>query len=149
MDAKPVIAIGSDHGGFVLKEALKMHLKALGYTITDFGTNSIESCDYPVYGSLVARAVAAKEAAYGIAICKTGFGMSIVTNKQKGVRSAVCDTPEEAETARRHNDCNVLALGARRVEQKTAKAIVGVFLTTGAEGGRHQRRVEQINDMEN
>jgi len=148
MVRKPVIAIGADHGGFILKEEVKKYLKEKEYSIKDFGTNSIESCDYPLIGYKVAKAVSKKKARYGIAICKTGFGMAIIANKVKGVRSAVCDTPKEAESARRHNDCNVLSLASKRVKLEAAKKTINVFLKTGGESGRHLRRVKQIISLE-
>ena len=114
-----------------------------------FGTNSAEACDYPLFGYKAAKAVSDKNADFGIVICKTGFGMAIVANKLKGVRSAVCDNAAEAESARKHNGCNVISLGATRIDAETAKQVVDVFLSTEAEGGRHQRRVDQIIELEN
>ncbi|MFH1791116.1 MAG: ribose 5-phosphate isomerase B [Candidatus Omnitrophota bacterium] len=148
MADKPVVAMGADHGGFILKEALKQHLSAKGYEVIDFGTDTAEACDYPLFGHKAAKAVADGKAEFGIVICKTGFGMAIVANKVSGVRSAVCDTADEAESARRHNACNVLSLAATRVGIGAAKDIADVFLSTGTEGGRHERRVGQIKELE-
>jgi ribose 5-phosphate isomerase B len=148
MDGKLKIAIASDHGGFVLKGELISYLAKKGHKVEDFGAYSIEASDYPVLGHKAARAVGSKRADYGIVICKTGFGMAIVANKVKGVRSAVCDTPDEARSAREHNDCNVLSLAATRLNTGSAKKIVDTFLKTDFEGGRHQRRVKQIINLE-
>jgi ribose 5-phosphate isomerase B len=148
MVRKQKIAIGADHGGFILKQKLMPYLCKKGYVIIDFGTNSGQSCDYPAIGYNVAKYVADKKADFGIAICKTGFGMAIVANKIKGIRSAVCDSAKEAESARQHNDCNVLSLAAKRVNFETAKKIVDIFLKTKLEGSRHRRRVRQIEVLE-
>jgi len=148
MAGKLNIALGADHGGYELKEGLKKFLLTNGYKVKDFGTNSTKSCDYPLLGHKAASYVSKGKADKGILICKTGFGMAIIANKSKGVRSAVCDTPLEAKSARQHNDCNVLSLSAKRVGLQKAKKIVNVFLNTTAEGGRHKRRVRQIERLE-
>jgi len=145
---KFAVALAADHGGFRLKEHLKAFLEGEGYLVKDFGTMSEEPCDYPVVGFKAADAVSRKKARAGIVICKTGFGMAIIANKVSRVRSAVCDTRDEARSARQHNDCNVLSLAALRVGPKAAESIVEVFLTEKAEGGRHKRRVLEINRLE-
>ena len=144
-----MIAIGSDHGGFQLKQEIMRHLEASGYAFRDFGTYSEESCDYPVYGEAVARAVASGEFERGILICGTGIGISISANKVKGVRAALCGDCYSAEMTRRHNDANILALGARVLGTGLALMIVDTFLATEFEGGRHARRVAMIHDIEN
>jgi len=145
---KITISMGADHGGFILKEELKKYLKEKGYRIKDVGTNSVESCDYPLFGYEAARAVSARRADRGIVICKTGFGMAIIANKVKGIRCAVCDSAPQAKSARRHNSCNVLALAAKRVKRAAAKKIVDAFLSEEADIGRHRRRVNQIINLE-
>ena len=143
-----MIAIGSDHGGFELKQEIMRHLDELGLEYRDYGTYTPESCDYPIYGEAVARAVAGGEADRGILICGTGIGISIAANKVKGIRAANCGDCFSAEFTRRHNDANILALGARVVGPGLALKIVDVFLTTDFEGGRHARRVAMIGDIE-
>ena len=144
-----MIAIGSDHGGFALKQEIMKHLEAAGYAYKDFGTYTADSCDYPVYGEAVARAVASGEFERGILICGTGIGISISANKVKGIRAALCGDCYSAEMTRRHNDANILALGARVLGPGLALKIVDTFLTTEFEGGRHARRVALISDIEN
>lgn len=143
-----MIAIGSDHGGFALKQEILRHLEAAGYAYKDFGTYTEESCDYPEYGEAVARAVASGEYARGILICGTGIGISISANKVRGIRAAVCTDCYSAEMTRRHNDANILALGGRVVGAGLALKIVDTFLTTEFEGGRHARRVAKIHQIE-
>lgn len=143
-----MIAIGSDHGGFELKQEIKKHLDALALEYRDYGTDSADSCDYPVYGEAVARAVASGAAEKGIVICGTGIGISISANKVKGIRAALCGDCYSAEYTRRHNDANILALGARVVGPGLAEKIVDTFLTTPFEGGRHARRVALIAELE-
>lgn len=144
-----MIAIGSDHGGFALKQAIMKHLEAKGLEYKDFGAYTEESCDYPIYGEAVGRAVAAGECERGILICGTGIGISISANKVKGVRCAPCTDCYCAEFTRLHNDANILALGARVVGEGLALKIVDTFLETGFEGGRHARRVALIHEIEN
>ncbi len=141
-----MIAIGCDHGGFVLKERIKAYLETNGYEVSDVGCHSKESCDYPLFGHAVGKAVASGECEYGIAICTTGIGISISANKIAGVRCALCSEPLSAEMTRRHNDANVLAMGAGLIGGNMAERIVDVFLNTEFEGGRHARRVGQIED---
>ena len=142
------IAIACDHGGYALKEAVKAHLTEQGYEAVDFGTNSTDSCDYPDYAAPAAKAVAGGECEKGIVICTTGIGVSIVANKVKGIRCALCSDPLSAEMTRRHNDTNMLAMGAGIIGQNLAMDIVDTWLTTEFEGGRHQRRVDKIMALE-
>ena len=140
-----MIAIACDHGGYTLKEAVKAHLTEKGYEVKDFGTNSLDSCDYPDYAAPAARAVADGTCEKGIVICTTGIGISIAANKVAGIRCAHCTDPLSAEMTRRHNDANVLALGAGITGPNLAKRMVEVFLNTEFEGGRHARRVAQLD----
>ena len=142
-----MIGIGSDHGGFALKEAIKKHLEERGLEYRDYGTYSNASCDYPVYGRAVAKAVAAGECELGILICGTGIGISITANKVHGIRAALCGDCFSAEATRQHNDANVLALGARVVGPGLALKIVDTFLDTPfSNSERHIRRIEMIED---
>ena len=142
-----MIAIGSDHGGFELKKEVMAHLDARGLEYKDFGTYSAASCDYPVYGKAVAKAVASGECERGIIICGTGIGISIAANKVHGIRAALCGDCFSAEATRQHNDANVLALGARVVGPGLALKIVDTFLDTPfSNGERHIRRIEMIED---
>ena len=143
------IAIASDHGGFDLKEQVKVWLQEMGHEVEDFGCHSKESCDYPDFGAAAARAVASGQCERGIVICTTGIGISITANKVKGIRCALCSEPWSAEMTRRHNDANMLAMGAGAVGPLLARRIVETFLTTEFEGGRHQRRVDKITAVEN
>ena len=143
-----MIAIGSDHGGYELKQFVMKHLDELGVEYRDYGTYSGESCDYPVYGEAVARAVADGEADQGIVICGTGIGISITANKVKGIRAALCGDCFSAEFTRRHNDANVLAMGARVTGSGLALKIVDTFLNTEFEGGRHAKRIALIAELE-
>ena len=140
-----MIAIASDHGGYPLKEHIKAYLAAKGITCQDFGTDSTESCDYPAFGKAAAQAVASGQCEWGIVICTTGIGISIAANKVAGIRCAHCTDPLSAEMTRRHNDANVLALGAGITGPNLAKRMVEVFLNTEFEGGRHARRVAQLD----
>ena len=143
-----MIAIASDHGGYHLKEHIKAYLAAKGITCQDFGTDSTESCDYPVFGKEAAEAVASGQCEKGIVICTTGIGISITANKVKGIRCALCADSLSAEMTRRHNTANMLAMGAGIVGPNLAERIVDTFLNTEFEGGRHQRRVDLISAME-
>ena len=143
-----MIAIGSDHGGFALKQEIMKHLEEKGLEYKDFGTYNEESCDYPVYGAAVARAVVGGECDRGIVICGTGIGISIAANKIEGIRAANCTDCYMAEMTRRHNDANILALGARVVGSGLALKIVDTFLETGFEGGRHAKRVALIAELD-
>lgn len=139
-----MIAIGSDHGGYGLKQEVMRHLEARGLEYKDLGCYSEESCDYPIYGKAVAQAVANGECEKGIVICGTGVGISISANKVPGIRAALCGDCFTAEMTRRHNDSNVLAMGARVIGPGLALKIVDLFLDTPFDGGRHARRVSMI-----
>ena len=143
-----MLAIGSDHGGYALKQEIMEHLHSRGVKFKDYGTFSAESCDYPQFGAAVDRAVADGECQMGIIICGTGIGISISANKIRGVRAALCTDCFMAEMARRHNDANVLALGARVVGSGLALKIVDTFLDSSFDGGRHERRVRQMMNLE-
>ena len=143
-----MIAIGSDHGGFALKQEIMKHLEERKLEYIDFGTYSSDSCDYPQYGAAVGRAVASGSCERGILICGTGIGISISANKIHGVRAALCGDCFSAEMTRRHNDSNIVALGARVVGPGLALKIVDTFLDTEFEGGRHARRIEQMMALE-
>jgi ribose 5-phosphate isomerase B len=143
-----VIALGCDHGGYKLMQEIRAHLDDLGLEYKDFGTYSEESCDYPVYGRRAAEAVASGECDRGILVCGTGIGISIAANKVKGIRAALCSDCFSAEMTRRHNDANMLAMGARVLGVGLALKIVDTFLETGFDGGRHTRRVDMISQME-
>ncbi len=143
------IAIGNDHTAVDLKNTIVDYLTELGYDVTNLGTDSRESCDYPVYGEKVGRAVADGQADLGIAICGTGVGISLAANKVKGVRACVCSEPYTAKLSRMHNNSNVLAFGARVVGDELAKMIVKEWLDAEFEGGRHQRRVDMLMEIEN
>lgn len=142
------LAIGSDHGGFRLKEAIKTYLLVHDYEVTDFGTESEDSCDYPDFALPVAEAVAKGEYDRGILICGTGIGIGIVANKVKGVRAALCHDTFSAEACRNHNDANILTMGERIVGEGLALKIVETFLNSDFKGGRHQRRVDKIKALE-
>ena len=142
-----MIALGSDHGGWALKQEVMKHLDARGLEYKDYGTYSEDSCDYPVYGKAVAHAVADGECEKGIIICGTGIGISITANKIKGIRAALCSDCFSAEMTRLHNDANILAMGARVVGPGLALKIVDTFLDTPFSGDeRHIRRIKQIED---
>jgi ribose 5-phosphate isomerase B len=142
------IAVASDHAGFGLKEQVVPMLAGAGHEVVDLGTDSPESVDYPVYAERAALAVAEGRAARAVVVCGSGVGVAIAANKIEGVRAVNAHDPEEAEMSRRHNDANVLALAGRRISAGHAELIVERFLGTGFEGGRHQRRVDQIARIE-
>ena len=142
------IAIGNDHSAVELKNIIAEHLKERGYEVLNLGTDSTESCDYPVYGEKVGRAVASGEADLGIAICGTGVGISLAANKVKGIRACVCSEPYTAKLSRMHNNSNVLAFGARVVGSELAKMIVDQWLVAVFVGGWDQRRVDMIMEIE-
>lgn len=139
-----VVAMASDHAGVVLKTALKPLVESLGFSVTDLGTDSSDSVDYPVYGNAVANAVVSEQAEFGIAICGSGIGISIAANRVNGARAALCHTSLHAALARQHNNANILCLGARLIGEAEAQECVTRFLTTLFEGGRHGKRVEQL-----
>ena len=140
------IAIACDHGGLQLKNAIIKYLTESGYEVRDFGTNTQDSCDYPDFGKLAANAVSVGECERGIVVCTTGIGMSMVANKVKGVRCALCTSVDMAVMMRRHNNANMIALGQKYVTVKLAKVIVDAFLNTEFEGGRHEVRVHKIEN---
>ena len=142
-----MIAIGCDHGGYELKQKILAHLRQRGLEYRDFGCDSTASVDYPVYGKAVAHAVASGECEKGIVICSTGIGISIAANKVKGIRAALCSDTHAAEMTRRHNDANILAMGARVLGPGLALEIVDIFLDTPfSEEERHSRRVSQLEE---
>jgi ribose 5-phosphate isomerase B len=142
------IALASDHAGFQLKDRLVAQLAADGHDTIDLGTESEESVDYPLYAEPAARMVATGEADRAVLVCGSGNGVAIVANKVAGVRAVNAHDVHEAEMARRHNDANVVTLSGARLDAEAAGEIVGAFLRTGFEGGRHERRVNQISALE-
>ncbi len=140
------VGIGSDHGGFELKESIKEYLEELNIEYEDYGTDNEESVDYPEYGKKVANAVVAGEVEKGIVICGTGIGISLAANKVKGIRCALCSDTYSARMSRAHNNANMLSLGGRVLGVDLAKEIVKVWLEEEFQGGRHERRVNQIED---
>ena len=143
-----MIALGCDHGGYELKLEIKKYLDEKGIEYKDFGCDSLDSVDYPVYAKKVAHAIVDGECEKGILICGTGLGISLAANKVKGIRACVCSEPFTAKMSRAHNDCNVLAFGARVVGGELAKMIVDTWINTEFEGGRHQRRVDMLMEIE-
>lgn len=143
------IAIGCDHGGIVLKESVLEALKELGAEAIDLGTYTTDSVDYPTYGLKVAMAVKNKEADAGIVMCGTGIGISISANKVKGIRAAVVTNTYMAQLTKEHNNANIIALGGRVISGEEAKEIVKAWYTAEYQGGRHQRRLDMITDIEN
>lgn len=141
------IIIGADHAGFSLKETLRPFLESIGFAVTDVGTNSEDSVDYPDFGKKVAGAVAAGLFTRGIMICGSGIGMSIVANRFPGVRGALCLDPETARLSRLHNNSNILVLAGRKTDPDTAKNILQTWLDTPFAGGRHQRRLDKIDQI--
>ena len=143
-----IIAIGSDHAGFSLKEVLKKHLEEKGYQVNDKGTHDTNSCHYPVYAKAVCQSVLSGESEMGILVCGTGIGISISANKVHGIRAALCGDCFSSEMTRRHNDANILALGERVTGPGLALKICDIFLDTPFDGGRHARRVEKMMAIE-
>ena len=144
-----MIALGADHGGYKLKEEIKRYLEEKEIEYIDCGTFSEESVDYPEIAKAIALEVQSKECDKGIAICRSGIGMSIVANKFKGIRCSKCNDEEEARLSRAHNDSNILALGADYIETDKAIRMVRMWIATEFEGGRHQERVKLIEEIEN
>ncbi|MDO4438564.1 MAG: ribose 5-phosphate isomerase B [Eubacteriales bacterium] len=142
------IAIGNDHSAVELKNEILAHLESRGFEVLNVGTDTSDSVDYPLYGEKVAKAVVNKEADLGIAICGTGVGISIACNKVKGIRACCCSEPYSAKLSRMHNNSNVLCFGARVVGSELAKMIVDSWLDAAFEGDRHQRRVNQLGELE-
>jgi ribose 5-phosphate isomerase B len=142
------LALGSDHRGFAAKEQVKVIAEARGLTVSDFGTHSAESCDYPDAGIAAAKAVASGESNRGVLFCGTGIGMSIAANKVPGVRASLCHDELTGEMARRHNDANVLCIPVDLLSEEVIERIVSVWLETPFDGGRHERRVNKISEYE-
>ena len=142
------IAIGSDHGGLELKEEVFKYLKSKKYEVIDVGTNSHESCHYPIYGAAVANLVASRECDFGIVICTSGEGICMAANKVKGVRCGIAYNDEVAKLMRQHNDANVIAFGQKFMETNDVLKRIDIFLNTEFEGGRHQTRVDMISELE-
>ena len=143
------IALGADHGGFILKEKLLGRLVEMGHEVTDFGTASIQSCDYPEFAHAVAEAVAEGDADRGLLICTTGIGMAMAANKIAGIRAAPAQSQDEVRLTREHNDANVLTLGAKYVDERRAMELIRAFLETEFSGGeRHARRIAKIAQLE-
>lgn len=143
------LAIGCDHGGFELKEAVRGYLEENNIPYEDFGAYNTDSIDYAPIAAKAAKAVASGEADYGILVCSTGIGISISANKVKGIRAALCTNEFCAEMTRRHNNANILCMGGKVIDKETALKLVDIFLHTEFEGGRHQRRIDQIAQIEN
>lgn len=142
------IAIGNDHAAVDMKNTIKTYLEEKGYEVINFGTDTTESVDYPLYGEMVANAVVSGKADLGIAICGTGVGISIACNKVNGVRAVCCSEPYSAKLSRIHNNSNVLCFGARVIGPELAKMIVDEWLAAEFIGGRHQKRVDIISEIE-
>ena len=142
------IVVGSDHAAYELKEAIKEKLIGEGHEVIDVGCDSPESVDYPKYGHAVGRTVASGEAERGIAVCGSGIGISITCNKVPGIRAALCTSVEMAEMCRRHNNANVVCMGARMISQELAFDIIDKWMTTEFEGGKHLRRINEIEDLD-
>lgn len=142
------IAIGNDHVAVEMKKHITKYLTDKGYDVVNFGTDSEERTDYPIYGKKVADAVASGECEYGILICGTGVGISLAANKVKGIRAVVCSEPYSAKLSRQHNNTNILAFGARVIGTATAEMIVDEFLNAKFDGGRHSKRVDMISAIE-
>lgn len=142
------LAVGCDHAAYELKEAIKEKLTNEGHEVLDMGCDSTESVDYPKYGHAVGRAVASGEAERGIAVCGSGIGISIACNKVPGIRAALCTSVEMAEMCRRHNNANVVCMGARMISQELAFDIIDKWMTTDFEGGKHLRRINEIEDLD-
>ena len=140
-----ILSIGCDHAGYEMKEKIKQHLSTKGISLTDYGTYSIESTDYPDYAHKVAEAVASNNAAFGILLCGSANGVCITANKHKGIRAALCWNNEVAMLARLHNNANIICIPARFVDDSAAFKMVDTFLKTEFEGGRHEKRVAKID----
>ena len=145
---KEIIAMACDHAGYELKETVKHYLEDKGFEVKDFGTNSAESVDYPDFAHQVGSALEKGEYKRGIVICGSGNGVQMTVNKYPHVRCALCWNPEIAHLGRQHNDCNCISIPARFIDVETALTIVDEYLDTPFEGGRHQRRVEKISQLQ-
>ena len=141
------LAVGADHGGYHLKTFILKYLTEQGHECVDYGCDSPERCDYPVYGERVARAVAGGECELGVLICGTGIGISLAANRVPGIRAAVCSEPYSAQLTREHNNANIIAFGARVVGEGTAAMIVDAFLSAEFQGGRHAERVAMLDQI--
>ncbi len=141
------VALGCDHGGLEIKNAIRQSLEADGVSVVDYGTYTPESVDYPVYAHKVCEAVQSGDADFGILCCGTGIGMSIAANKHKGIRASVLSDPFSAEMTRRHNDANVLCLGGRVIGPEQAVSLAKLFLATPFDGGRHERRIHMLEEF--
>ena len=144
-----MIALGCDHGGYTLKEEIKKYLDEKGIEYKDFGTNTADRTDYPIFAKEVSKSIQAKECECGILICTTGVGMTIAANKFKGIRCAECSDEEECKKAKEHSNINVLAIGAGKVNTSKAIAMIRVWLGTEFLGGRYQERLDLIKEIEN
>ena len=142
------IAIGSDHGGYDQKEEVKAYLKEKGYEVTDVGTDSHESCHYPIFGAEVAKLVAEKQCDFGVVICTSGEGICMAANKIKGIRCGIGYNDEVSKLMRQHNDANIISFGAKFMDTKDVIRRIDLFLNTPFEGGRHQTRVDLISNLE-
>jgi ribose 5-phosphate isomerase B len=142
------ISIGADHAGYLLKDEIAATLRRAGHEVMDVGTNSAESTDYPDYAAAVGRDVASGKAERGILVCNTGVGMAMAANKINGIRAALAMNADEVELTRHHNDANVLTIGAKYTDAATANEYMRLFLETPFDGGRHQRRVNKISQLE-
>ena len=142
------IAVGCDHGGFEYKEAIKKHLLDKGYEVVDVGTDSLDSCHYPLFGAEVGRKVVSGECRFGVLVCTSGIGIGIAANKIKGIRCGMGYNDDVARLMRQHNDANVIAFGQKFMELNDVLRRVDIFLNTEFEGGRHQTRVDLIKDLE-
>ena len=143
------IILGADHGGFELKNIIKAHLESKGFNVIDVGTNDAQSCDYPIFASRLCKKIQSGGSELGILVCGTGIGMSMAANKHRGIRAACCSDTFSARLTRLHNNANVLCLGARVIGEGLAWELAKVFAETGFEGGKHERRVAMIHDIEN
>ncbi len=142
------IAVGSDHGGFELKEAIIKYLEKQGHKVLDFGTNSTDSCNYPLYGASVAKSVVSNEADYGIVVCTSGECICISANKIRGIRCGIGYNDEVTKLMRLHNNANMIAFGAKFMKEPDVLRRIGIFLNTEFEGGRHALRVDMIKALE-
>ncbi len=140
------LVIASDHAGYQLKESVKNHLEELGHSVIDCGTNSTESCDYPIFAKALCKEITDGKAELGILVCGTGIGMSMAANKVKGIRAALCSDCFSAKFTRAHNDANVMCMGARVVGEGLALELVDIFLNTPFEGGKHLRRINMFEE---
>lgn len=143
------IGIGNDHSAVEMKNQIRKHLESKGYEVVNYGTDSTESSNYPVYGEAVANAVVSGEVDLGVLICGTGVGISLAANKVNGIRACVCSEPYSARLSREHNNSNIIAFGARVIGMEMAKMIVDEWLSAEYQGGRHQARVDMITEIEN